>query len=190
MAGGGQRLTPDSLHYRPCLFGLSRFFVFLERGRSESHERLRQSTELKAAAYAGTYVVVLAWDTLDGKKPARNDLLGYAIERAEFDLAGNEVERYWMRGIKRFKDKDKGTAARHAGLHRRASDPELPLGRLHGQGGHPLPIPDRSGLRHGEEPEARRRGGGDARCDDRDRGRSAARRRTTASATTSSSIAA
>ncbi len=65
-------------------------------------------TELKAAAYAGTYVVVLAWDTVNGKPPARTDLLGYAIERAELDLAGNEVERYWMRGIKRFKDKDKG----------------------------------------------------------------------------------
>jgi len=65
-------------------------------------------TELKAAAYAGTYVVVLAWDTLNGKAPARNDLLGYAIERTELDLAGHEVERYWMRGIKRFKDKDKG----------------------------------------------------------------------------------
>ena len=44
----------------------------------------------------------------NGKAPARTDLLGYAIERAELDLAGNEVERYWMRGIKRFKDKDKG----------------------------------------------------------------------------------
>jgi len=65
-------------------------------------------TELKAAAYAGTYVVVLAWDTVNGKAPARADLLGYAIERAELDPAGNEVERYWMRGIKRFKDKDKG----------------------------------------------------------------------------------
>ncbi|MBI5898997.1 MAG: hypothetical protein HZB40_07215 [Rhodocyclales bacterium] len=67
-----------------------------------------KGTELKAAAYAGTYVVVLAWDTLNGKMPTRKDLLGYAIERAELDTAGNEVERYWMRGIKRFKDKDKG----------------------------------------------------------------------------------
>jgi hypothetical protein len=67
-----------------------------------------QGSELKAAAYAGTYVVVLAWDTLDGKMPLRTDLLGYAIERAEFDVAGNEVERYWMRGIKRFKERDKG----------------------------------------------------------------------------------
>lgn len=67
-----------------------------------------KSNELKAVAYAGTYVVVLAWDTLDGKMPARRDLLGYAIERSEFDQAGNVVERYWLRGIKRFKNKDKG----------------------------------------------------------------------------------
>lgn len=52
--------------------------------------------------------VVLAWDTLNGKAPARKDLLGYAIERTELDVDGSEVERYWMRGIKRFKDKDKG----------------------------------------------------------------------------------
>jgi phosphatidylserine/phosphatidylglycerophosphate/cardiolipin synthase-like enzyme len=64
--------------------------------------------QLKAAAYAGTYVVVLAWDTVDGETPARLDLLGYAIERTELDSDGNDVERYWMRGIKRFKDKDKG----------------------------------------------------------------------------------
>lgn len=67
-----------------------------------------QGTELRAAAYAGTYVVVLAWDTLDGAAPSRPDLLGYAIERTELDAQGNEIERYWMRGIKRFKDKDKG----------------------------------------------------------------------------------
>jgi drug/metabolite transporter superfamily protein YnfA len=41
------------------------------------------SNQLKAAAYAGTYVVVLAWDTVDGEAPAREDLLGYAIERSE-----------------------------------------------------------------------------------------------------------
>jgi hypothetical protein len=53
-------------------------------------------------------VVVLAWDTVDGEAPAREDLLGYAIERAEFDVEGNEAERYWLRGNKRFKNKDKG----------------------------------------------------------------------------------
>jgi phosphatidylserine/phosphatidylglycerophosphate/cardiolipin synthase-like enzyme len=67
-----------------------------------------QSAQLKAAAYAGTYVVVLAWDTVDGNAPPRADLLGYAVERTELDDQGNAVERYWMRGIKRFKDKDKG----------------------------------------------------------------------------------
>ncbi len=67
-----------------------------------------RSSDLKASAYAGTYVVVLAWDTADGKKPIRPDLLGYGIERTELDQDGQEVERYWMRGIKRFKDKDKG----------------------------------------------------------------------------------
>ena len=67
-----------------------------------------KSTQLKAAAYAGTFVVVLAWDTLNGKKPSCADLLGYAIERAEFDTQGAEVERYWLKGIKRFQDKDKG----------------------------------------------------------------------------------
>jgi len=66
------------------------------------------SSELKAAAYAGTYVVVLAWDTKNGKLPARKDLLGYAIHRTELDDANNEVESYWMRSIKRFKDRDKG----------------------------------------------------------------------------------
>ncbi|MEB3301713.1 MAG: hypothetical protein VKN56_07055 [Cyanobacteriota bacterium] len=35
-------------------------------------------------------------------------MLGYAIERTELDGAGQAVERYWMRGIKRFKDRDKG----------------------------------------------------------------------------------
>ena len=69
-----------------------------------------QGSELKAAAYAGTYVVMLAWDTLNGKAPSRSDLLGYAIERTELDPAGNEVERYWLRGIKRFKNKDRGLA--------------------------------------------------------------------------------
>jgi len=67
-----------------------------------------KGTELKAAAYAGTYVIALAWDTLNGRPPARKDLLGYAIERTELDVAGMEVERYWLRGIKRFKSKDKG----------------------------------------------------------------------------------
>ncbi|QWP75896.1 hypothetical protein J5226_20155 [Lysobacter sp. K5869] len=64
-----------------------------------------KGSELKAAAYAGTYVVALAWDTHNGKAPTRPDLLGFGIERTEFDVAGAEVERYWLRGIKRFQNK-------------------------------------------------------------------------------------
>jgi phosphatidylserine/phosphatidylglycerophosphate/cardiolipin synthase-like enzyme len=67
-----------------------------------------EGSQLRAAAYVGTYVAVLAWDTVEGNPPARADLLGYAIERAELDEDGQEVERYWLRGIKRFKDRDRG----------------------------------------------------------------------------------
>lgn len=69
-----------------------------------------QSPALRVRAIAGSYVVVLAWDTLTGKKPAEHDLLGFAIERSELK-DGAIVEKYWLRGIKRFKDKDKGLAA-------------------------------------------------------------------------------
>lgn len=67
-----------------------------------------KGAQYKLSAYAGTYVVVLAWDTLTSKAPPEPDLLGYALERTEFDTNGAEVERYWMKGIKRFRAKDKG----------------------------------------------------------------------------------
>jgi phosphatidylserine/phosphatidylglycerophosphate/cardiolipin synthase-like enzyme len=60
---------------------------------------------LKARAIAGTYVVILAWD-IDPNH--LNGLLGFALHREEYDKHGKLVESYWMRGIKRFKDKDKG----------------------------------------------------------------------------------
>ena len=63
---------------------------------------------LRVRAIAGSYVVVLAWDTLNGEKPGRTDLLGFAVERSELDAGDNLVEKYWLRGIKRFRDKDKG----------------------------------------------------------------------------------
>ena len=65
------------------------------------------STVLKARAIAGTYVVVLAWDVVSGQKAKLKGLLGFAIERTEFDENGGVVESYWMRSIKRFRDKDK-----------------------------------------------------------------------------------
>lgn len=67
-----------------------------------------EGTCLVARAIAGAYVVTLAWDFASDDPALRQDLSGFALERSEFDAAGNVVERYWLRGIKRFKDKDKG----------------------------------------------------------------------------------
>lgn len=70
---------------------------------------IKEGQVLKVRAIAGTYVVVLAWDFMPGQDAARDGLMGFAIERAE--LEGNTVvERYWMRGIKRFREKDRGLA--------------------------------------------------------------------------------
>lgn len=64
---------------------------------------------MRARAIAGTYVVTLAWDFRPGQDAKRDGLMGFAIERTR--LKGDEVdERYWMRGIKRFRDKDRGLA--------------------------------------------------------------------------------
>src|SRR5262245_13877132 len=71
-----------------------------------------QSPVFKARAIAGTHVVILAWDLMPGNanQAKLQGLLGFAIERSEFHN-GTVVETYWMRGIKRFKDKDKGLPA-------------------------------------------------------------------------------
>jgi phosphatidylserine/phosphatidylglycerophosphate/cardiolipin synthase-like enzyme len=60
-------------------------------------------------AIAGTYVVVLAWDFLPGHEDKKAGLMGFAIERTELG-AGGPSERYWLRGIKRFRTKDEGLA--------------------------------------------------------------------------------
>jgi len=60
--------------------------------------------KLSVRAISGCHVVVLAWDM---KQAATQGLLGFAVERAELKN-GAIVERYWLRGIKRFEDKDKG----------------------------------------------------------------------------------
>ena len=65
------------------------------------------SPVLRARAISGTYVVVLAWDFQPRNEQKRDGLMGFAIERVE--LKDNQtVERYWMRSIKRFRDKDRG----------------------------------------------------------------------------------
>jgi phosphatidylserine/phosphatidylglycerophosphate/cardiolipin synthase-like enzyme len=65
------------------------------------------SPVLRARAIAGTYVVVLAWDFQPGHEQKRTGLMGFAIERAEL-VNGQVDERYWMRSIKRFREKDRG----------------------------------------------------------------------------------
>ena len=61
---------------------------------------------LSVRAVSGSHVVVLAWDLkLEGFDT--HDLLGFAIERTEF-VDNTVLERYFLRGIKRFEDKDKG----------------------------------------------------------------------------------
>ncbi|HEV8539047.1 MAG TPA: phospholipase D-like domain-containing protein [Bacteroidota bacterium] len=72
--------------------------------------RNKQTGEkLSVRAISGSHVVVLAWD-LKREKFDTHDLLGFAIERTELQGAAVK-ERYFLRGIKRFEDKDKGLAA-------------------------------------------------------------------------------
>src|ERR1019366_7088796 len=73
---------------------------------------MRQFVEgnaLAARAIGGLHVVTLAWDFVEGQSAKRDGLLGFAIERTELK-ADKEVERYFLRGIKRFKHKDEGLA--------------------------------------------------------------------------------
>src|SRR5437016_5526511 len=58
-------------------------------------------------AIGGLHVVTLAWDFVPGQATKKTDLLGFAIERSEL-LHDQTVERYFLRGIKRFKFKDEG----------------------------------------------------------------------------------
>ena len=70
---------------------------------------LKEGHVLRVRAIGGLYVVTLAWDFAEGQEAKRTGLLGFAIERAELK-DGNVVERYYIRGIKRFKFKDEGLA--------------------------------------------------------------------------------
>ncbi len=70
---------------------------------------INQGSVLAVRAIAGLHVVTLAWDFRPGQEAKRANLLGFAIERTEF-AAGAIFERFWLRGIKRFKAKDEGLA--------------------------------------------------------------------------------
>ncbi len=67
---------------------------------------------LKLRAIAGTHVVVLAWDFAKAPGPTSftgdRNLLGFAVHRTKLGDAGEVLTQYYLRGIKRFKDKDKG----------------------------------------------------------------------------------
>lgn len=72
-------------------------------------KRTASGDVLRVRAIAGTYVVVLAWDFVTGQDGKRKGLLGFALQREQLD--GDQViECYWMTGIKRFKEKDRGLA--------------------------------------------------------------------------------
>jgi hypothetical protein len=62
---------------------------------------------LAVRAIGGLHVVTVAWDFVPGQEAKRDGLLGFAIERSEMKN-GAVVEQYFLRGIKRFKDKDEG----------------------------------------------------------------------------------
>jgi phosphatidylserine/phosphatidylglycerophosphate/cardiolipin synthase-like enzyme len=68
---------------------------------------IRAGSVLTVRAIGGLHVVTLAWDFSPGNEGKRAGLLGFAIERAE-DANGQEIERYFIRGIKRFPKKDEG----------------------------------------------------------------------------------
>lgn len=65
---------------------------------------------LAVRAIGGLHVVTLAWDFVEGQDAQKNRLLGFAIERSEI-AKGEVIERYFLRGIKRFKFKDEGAPA-------------------------------------------------------------------------------
>jgi len=72
-------------------------------------KQLAEGHVLDVRAIGGLHVVTLAWDFVEGQNAKRDGLLGFAIERAEFN-GEKVVERYFLRGIKRFKNKDEGLA--------------------------------------------------------------------------------
>ncbi len=71
--------------------------------------QLEKGNTLAVRAIGGLHVVTVAWDFLQGQEAKRDKLLGFAIERSELKQ-GEVIERYFLRGIKRFKFKDEGLA--------------------------------------------------------------------------------
>jgi phosphatidylserine/phosphatidylglycerophosphate/cardiolipin synthase-like enzyme len=72
--------------------------------------QLQPGPVLNVRAIGGLHVVTLAWDFAEGQEAKRSGLMGFAIERSELKN-GAVIERYYLRGIKRFKFKDEGLPA-------------------------------------------------------------------------------
>ena len=70
--------------------------------------KVEQGQVLAVRAIAGLHVVTLAWDFVPGQEAKRDKLLGFAIERTQLAANGTVFERFWLRGIKRFQNKDQG----------------------------------------------------------------------------------
>lgn len=69
----------------------------------------KKGQKLEVRAVGGMHVVTLAWDFVGGRPAKSRNLLGFAIERSELEK-GKVIERYALRGIKRFRFKDEGLA--------------------------------------------------------------------------------
>lgn len=72
--------------------------------------QMQKGPVLAVRAIGGLHVVTLAWDFVAGQSAKRQGLLGFAVERSEL-VDGKVEERYFLRGIKRFKGKDDGVPA-------------------------------------------------------------------------------
>src|SRR5450631_1960772 len=70
---------------------------------------LKKGKVLAVRAIGGLHVVTVAWDFVEGQEAKKKGLLGFALERSEFK-GDKLVERFFVRGIKRFKMKDEGLA--------------------------------------------------------------------------------
>src|SRR5262245_66354071 len=69
--------------------------------------RLKTGPVLAVRAIGGLHVVTLAWDFVPGQEKKKDGLLGFAIERTELK-DGKIFERFYLRGLKRFQNKDEG----------------------------------------------------------------------------------
>ena len=82
-----------------------------------------KSTELKASAYAGTYVVSSRGTRWTARSRRARTCSATRSSAPNSIWPAHEVERYWLRGDQALPGQGQGTAARHARVHRRASDP-------------------------------------------------------------------